>query len=134
MLRKVMRGKIHRCVITQCDLDYVGSITIDADLLRVSGIVPNEAVQVLDIDNGARLETYVICGEAGTGIIGVNGAAARLVETGHRIIIVAYGLLAHDDLDDHSARVVVCNENNAIVEELRYDCRLPEPAINPSLP
>ena len=98
MLRKVLRGKIHRATITFCDLDYVGSITIDADLLRAAGIRPNESVHVLDIDNGARFETYVIRGEPGSGVIGVNGAAAHLVETGHKVIIVAYGLLQESSM------------------------------------
>ena len=80
MLRKMMRGKIHRATITFCDADYVGSATIDADLLRAADIRPNESVHVLDIDNGERFETYVIRGEAGSGVIGINGAAANLVE------------------------------------------------------
>ena len=125
MLRKLMRGKIHRAAVTQCDPDYVGSITIDAELLEATGIRPNEAVHVLDIDNVARFETYVILGEEGSGVIGVNGAAARLVEPGHRVIIVGFGMLETDELDDHVARVVVCDEKNAIEERLAYSSRLP---------
>ena len=120
MLRKMMRGKIHRATITQCDPDYVGSITIDADLLRAADIRPNEAVHVLDIDNGARFETYVIRGEPGSGIIGINGAAARLVAPGHKVIIVCYGLLDDREVDEHEARVVLVSEGNRIVEERRY--------------
>jgi aspartate 1-decarboxylase len=125
MLRKLMRGKIHRAAITQCDPDYVGSITIDAELLEATGIRPNESVHVLDIDNAARFETYVILGEPGSGIIGVNGAAAKLVENGHRVIIIAYGLLPDVEVDEHVAKVVVCDENNRITERLDYGSRLP---------
>ena len=129
MLRKMLTGKIHRATVTQCDPDYVGSITIDADLLRASGIRPNEAVLVLDIDNAARFETYVIRGEPGSGIIGINGAAAKLVEPGHRVIIVCFGLLTPEEVDGHQARVVLCDEHNRIADELRYDSSLDELAL-----
>ena len=120
MLRKMMRAKIHRATVTQCDPDYVGSITIDADLLREADIRPNEAVMVLDIDNAARFETYVIHGEPGSGIIGINGAAAKLVEPGHKVIILAYGLLTEPTLDEHTPTVLVCDEHNRVAERLRY--------------
>ncbi len=120
MLRKLMTGKIHRATITQCDPDYVGSITIDADLLRAADIRPNEAVLVLDIDNAVRFETYVIKGAAGSGIIGVNGAAAKLVAPRHKVIIVAFGLLQPDELDEHLAKVVICDEHNRIARQMRY--------------
>lgn len=120
MLRKFMRAKIHRATVTQCDPDYVGSITIDSDLLRAVDIRPNEAVLVLDIDNAARFETYVIAGEPGSGIIGVNGAAAKLVEPGHKLIIVAFGMLTTAELDNHTAPVIVCDERNAIAQRLSY--------------
>jgi len=116
----MMRAKIHRATITQCDPDYVGSITIDADLLRAAGIRPNEAVLVLDIDNAARFETYVIRGEPGSGVIGINGAAAKLVEVGHKVIIVCFGLLTEDKLDDHVGNVVVADEHNAVGQTFRY--------------
>lgn len=124
MLRKMMRAKIHRATVTFCDLDYVGSITIDADLLHAAGIRPNEAVQVLDVDNGNRFETYVIRGESASGVIGVNGAAARLVEKGHKVLIVAYGLLQNTELDDHVAKVVVVDEHNRMTQQLEYDSQL----------
>jgi len=120
MIRKMLRGKIHRATVTQCDPDYVGSITIDADLLRAADIRPNEAVHVLDIDNAVRFETYVIRGTPGSGIIGVNGAAAKLVAPGHKVIIVCYGLLDERELDEHEARVVLVGEGNRITQELRY--------------
>jgi aspartate 1-decarboxylase len=126
MLRKLLRGKIHRATITQCDPDYVGSITIDAELLRASDIRPNESVHVLDIDNGQRFETYVIRGEPGSGIIGINGAAARLVAPGHKVIIVCYGLLDERELEGHEARVVLAGEGNRITQELRYSSLIDE--------
>lgn len=126
MLRQLLRGKIHRATITQCDPDYVGSITIDAELLRATDIRPNEAVHVLDIDNGVRFETYVIRGEAGSGIIGINGAAARLVAPGHKVIIVCYGLLNENEIDEHEARVVLLGEGNRITQQLRYSSLIDE--------
>lgn len=126
MLRKFLTGKIHRAVVTQCDPDYVGSITIDADLLRAADIRPNEAVLVLDVDNAQRFETYVIKGEAGSGIIGINGAAAHLVEKGHRVIIVSFGMLDPDEIDTHEARVVICDEHNRIAQRLLYPSTLDE--------
>jgi len=128
MLRKMMRAKIHRATITQCDPDYVGSITIDADLLRAAGIRPNESVWVLDIDNAARFETYVIRGEAGSGIIGINGAAAKLVSPGHKVIIVCFGLLTEDRLDDHVGTVVLATEQNEVGQVLKYSSMIDEPA------
>jgi len=131
MLRKMMRAKIHRATVTQCDLHYVGSITIDADLLAVAGLVPNEAVWVLDIDNGARFETYVIRGEPGSGIIGINGAAAHLTSVGHRVIILAYGLMAESEVEGHVATVVVADEHNRVDQILHYPSDLDEPAVLP---
>lgn len=129
MLRKFMRGKIHRAVVTQCDPDYVGSITIDADLLRAADIRPNEAVLVLDIDNAARFETYVLRGEPGSGIIGINGAAAKLVEPGHKVIIVCFGYLDDRAVDDHTSRIVLVNQDNRITERLRYNSLIDEPVV-----
>jgi len=132
MLRKMMRAKIHRATITQCDPDYVGSITVDAELLAAVDIRPNESVLVLDIDNAARFETYVIRGEPGSGVIGVNGAAAKLVSEGHKVIIVAFGLLDEAELDDHVGRVVVCNDENTIAERLTYRSLLQMPEMQSS--
>ncbi len=120
MLRKLLLSKIHRATITECDPDYVGSITIDEDLLRATGMRPNEAVWVLDIDNAARFETYVIRGEAGSGVIGVNGAAAKLVEPGHKVIILNYAMLGEEALDDHGATIVLADADNRIDRVLRY--------------
>jgi len=121
---KVLRAKIHNATITQCDPEYVGSITIDEDLLRASGIVPNEVVLIADAENGARFETYVIKGEAGSGVIGINGAAAKLVQRGDRIIIFAHTFMPLDQLDDHEANVVLVDERNRIARTLRYPSSL----------
>lgn len=129
MLRKFLLGKIHRAVVTHCDIDYVGSITIDADLLRATGIRPNESVLIADCDNGNRFETYVFEGEPGSGVIGVNGAAARLVEPGHRLIVCAWAHLDAAELDRHEARVVVVDADNRIVQRLTYPSTLGEPAV-----
>ncbi len=124
MQRKFLHAKIHRATITQCDPDYVGSITIDADLLRASGMRPNEAVHVFDIDNGARFETYVIHGEPGGGTIGVNGAAAKLVAPDHKVIIVAFADLPPDAVDGHESTVVIADEDNAVERVLHYPTSL----------
>src|SRR3990170_998179 len=98
MLRSMLKSKIHRATVTDADLDYVGSITIDTDLMRLADLVENEAVHVLDVTNGARLETYAISGEAGTGVIGINGAAAHHIHPGDLVIIVSYALAAPDEV------------------------------------
>lgn len=102
MQRTMLKSKIHRATVTQADLHYVGSLTIDADLMRAADLLAGEQVQVVDIDNGARLETYVIEGPRGTGVIGINGAAARLVHPGDLVIIISYAVV-----DDAEARTLV---------------------------
>ena len=97
----LLKAKIHRAVVTQADLDYVGSITIDSDLLRESGILEYEKVEIADIDNGNRFETYAIAGEAGSGVICLNGAAARCVEVGDKIIIMAYAYMTPEEAKTH---------------------------------
>lgn len=126
MLKKILCGKIHNARITQCNLNYVGSITIDEDLLRATGMVANEFVMIADLDNGARFETYVIKGKAGSGIIGVNGAAAHLVRRGDRIIIFSMALLPPEDLEAHRSQVVICDDHNRILEKLSYPTTLDE--------
>lgn len=115
MLRTVIGGKIHRATITQADLHYVGSITIDEDLLHAAGIVEGEKVQVVDITNGARLETYVITGPAGQGDIKINGAAAHLVNPGDLVIIMSYLLAEEAELIGYQPSVVHVDERNRIV-------------------
>ena len=106
MQRVMLKAKIHRATITDCDLHYVGSITIDPELLEAADILANEQVHVLDIDNGARFETYTIAGERGSGEMRVNGAAARLVQTGDTIIVVSYGHYDEAELEHYRPRVV----------------------------
>jgi aspartate 1-decarboxylase len=102
----MLKSKIHRATITDCDLHYVGSITIDPDLLEAADILEHEQVHVLDIDNGARFETYTIPGERGSGAMQINGAAARLVHQGDTIIVVSYGAYDQKDLQRYEPRVV----------------------------
>jgi aspartate 1-decarboxylase len=106
MQRVMLKSKIHRATITGCDLHYVGSITIDQDLLEAADILEHEQVHVLDIDNGARFETYTIRGERGSGAMQINGAAARLVHQGDTIIVVSYASYDQNDLQRYEPRVV----------------------------
>lgn len=112
MQRKMLKSKIHRATITDSDLHYVGSITVDADLLEQADILENELVHVLDIDNGQRFETYTIAGERGSGMIQVNGAAARLVAKGDLVIIVSYADYNEAELEHHEPIVVHVDEGN----------------------
>lgn len=111
-----MVGKIHRATVTGAELDYVGSITIDSDLMKASGILPGQEVDVVDVTNGARLSTYTIAGEAGSGTIQLNGAAAHLVHKGDLVIIIAYGLLSDAELATYTQNVVFVDADNRIVE------------------
>ncbi|MFN3168082.1 MAG: aspartate 1-decarboxylase [Phycisphaeraceae bacterium] len=129
MLRKMMLSKIHRATVTRCDPDYVGSITIDADLLVAAGMRPNESVWVLDIDNAARFETYIIRGTPGSGKIEINGAAAHLTEVGHKVIILTYGLLNEQELEGHEANVVICDANNRVEQLLKYHSDVDQEAV-----
>ena len=129
MLRKMMLSKIHRATVTRCDVDYVGSVTIDADLLVAAGMRPNESVWVLDIDNAQRFETYIIRGEPGSGKIEINGAAAKLTEVGHKVIILTYGLLNEQELENHQANVVICDEHNRVDQLLKYHSDVDQEAI-----
>ncbi|NHM74565.1 MULTISPECIES: aspartate 1-decarboxylase [Staphylococcus] len=114
MIRTMMHSKIHRARVTESNLDYVGSITIDQDLLDAVDILPNEKVAIVNNNNGARFETYVIAGERGSGKICLNGAASRLVEVGDIVIIMTYVQLNEHELATHSPKVAVMNEHNAI--------------------
>ena len=116
MYRTMMKGKIHRATVTEANLNYVGSITIDEDSLEAVDTLPNEKVQVVNYNNGARLETYIIPGKRGSGIICLNGAAARLVQKGDTVIIISYVLVSEDELKDYSPKVAIMNEKNQIVE------------------
>lgn len=114
MMRTMFKSKIHRATVTQADLHYVGSVTIDEDLLDAADLLPGELVHIVDIDNGARLETYTIAGPRGTGIIGINGAAARLVHTGDLVIIIAYAQVTDEEARDMKPRVVFVDGDNRI--------------------
>jgi aspartate 1-decarboxylase len=117
MQRTMLKSKIHRATVTDCDLHYVGSITIDADLLEAADILEHEQVHVVDVDNGARFETYTIAGERGSGTIQVNGAAARLVHGGDTIIVISYAQYDRDELRSYAPRVVhVEAQTNAILD------------------
>ena len=117
----LLKAKIHRAVVKQADLDYVGSITIDSDLLRESGILEYEKVEIADIDNGNRFETYAIAGEAGSGIICLNGAAARCVSEGDKIIIMAYAQMTPEEAKDHKPTVIFVDEDKKIVRKANYE-------------
>lgn len=116
-----LKSKIHRATVTQAEIDYIGSITIDEALMEAAGIVEYEKVQVVDVDNGSRLETYVISGEAGSGIICLNGAAARCVEVGHKVIIMSYAVMTTEELKDNPPRVVFVDDDNKPSRITRYE-------------
>ncbi|WP_070121113.1 aspartate 1-decarboxylase [Bacillus marinisedimentorum] len=116
MFRTMMNGKIHRAVVTEANLDYVGSITIDEDLLDCVGMTANEKVQIVNNNNGARFETYIIPGERGSGVICLNGAAARLVQKGDTVIIISYALIPEEKVKNHTPKIAIMNEDNSIRE------------------
>lgn len=114
MTVEMLKGKIHRATVIQAELDYVGSITVDEELLEAAGILEYEKVQIVDVNNGSRFETYTICGERGSGMICLNGAAARCVSTGDKIIIMAYGQYDQEEAKNHKPSVVFVDEKNKI--------------------
>jgi aspartate 1-decarboxylase len=113
--RTMLKSKVHRATVTDCDLHYVGSITIDPELLEAADMLEFEQVAVVDVDNGARFETYTIAGEPGSGEMNVNGAAARLVHRGDTIIVISYGSYDPDDLEHYQPRVVHVGAHNEIL-------------------
>ena len=115
MIRTMLKSKIHRATVTQADLHYVGSVTVDQDLLDAADLLPGELVHIVDIDNGNRLETYIIAGERGTGIIGINGAAARLVHPGDLVILIAYAQLEDAEARTYQPRVVFVDGDNKVI-------------------
>lgn len=114
-MRTVLRAKIHRATVTGADVDYEGSITLDADLMDAAGILPFEQVHVLDINNGARLQTYAVEGERGSGVVCVNGAAARLVHPGDLVIVLAYEQMTEAEARSHAPALVYVDEGNRIL-------------------
>lgn len=121
MILTMLKGKIHRAVVTQAELNYMGSITIDKTLMEAAGIIENEKVQIVDNNNGARLETYVIPGKRDSGIICLNGAAARLVQPGDSVIIIAYAQMEEEEAKAYKPKVVFVNEDNTIKEITNYE-------------
>ena len=115
MTRTMLKSKIHRARVTDSDLHYVGSITIDPDLLEAADILEHEQVHVVDVDNGARFETYTIAGERGSGEMKVNGAAARLVHTGDTIIVISYAQYSREEMEHYEPRVVHVDAENRII-------------------
>jgi aspartate 1-decarboxylase len=115
MTRTMLKSKIHRATITDCDLHYVGSITIDPDLLEAADILEHEQVHVVDVDNGSRFETYTIAGERGSGEMKVNGAAARLVHRGDTIIVISYAQYTREEMEHYEPRVVHVDRGNQII-------------------
>ncbi|MCY9038204.1 aspartate 1-decarboxylase, partial [Bacillus inaquosorum] len=118
MYRTMMSGKLHRATVTEANLNYVGSITIDEDLIDAVGMLPNEKVQIVNNNNGARLETYIIPGKRGSGVICLNGAAARLVQEGDKVIIISYKMMSDQEAASHQPKVAVLNDQNKIEQML----------------
>jgi aspartate 1-decarboxylase len=114
MLRTMMTSKIHRATVTQADLHYVGSVTVDEDLLEAADLLPGELVHIVDVTNGARLETYTIAGERGSGVLGINGAAAHLVHPGDVVILIAYGQMETAEARSFRPSVVFVDQDNRI--------------------
>ena len=114
MILTMLKSKIHRATVTQCDLHYEGSITIDTELLDQSGILPHEQVDVLNINTGARFTTYAIEGERGSGIIGINGAAARLAQKGDLVIVCAYAQMSDDEAQEFAPTVLLMDDHNKV--------------------
>ncbi|TVP82186.1 MAG: aspartate 1-decarboxylase [Alkalicoccus sp.] len=118
MIREMMNGKLHRGTVTEADLNYVGSITIDQDLLDEVDMLENEKVQVVNNNNGARLETYIIAGARGSKTICLNGAAARLVQPGDKVIVISYKWMSEEEARQHTPHVAILNDANEIVEKM----------------
>ncbi len=121
MFLDMLKGKIHRATVVQAELDYVGSITVDEDLLDAAGILEYEKVQIVDVNNGSRFETYTIAGERGSGMICLNGAAARCVSTGDKIIIMCYAKLDEKEAKEHKPKVVFVDDDNKVARITNYE-------------
>lgn len=121
MTVQMLKGKIHRAVVVQAELNYVGSITVDPELMEAAGILEYEKVQIVDVENGSRFETYTIEGEPGSGMICLNGAAARMVQTGDHIIIMCYCNMTPEEAANHKPKVVFVDEKNHIKQVTNYE-------------
>jgi len=120
MLREMLRAKVHRATVTETNVSYEGSLTLDASLMKAAGLLPYERIDVYNADSGARFSTYVITGEAGSGVVCVNGAAAHLARPGHRVIIAAYAALTREEIPAHRPTVVLVDARNR-VREVRHE-------------
>lgn len=116
MFRTMLKSKIHRATVTQADLDYVGSVTLDPVLMEVADLLPGEQVTIVDITNGARLETYAISGDRGSGVIGINGAAAHLVHPGDLVIILSYGVMDNAEAASYQPKIIFVDEQNRVLD------------------
>lgn len=121
MFRTMMKSKLHRATVTEANLNYVGSITIDEDLMNLIDVYENEKVQIVDNNNGARFETYVIPGERGSGVICLNGAAARLVQPGDKIIIISYGIMTSEEAKNYKPIIAVLDDQNRVVQTTKEE-------------
>lgn len=121
MTLEMLKSKIHRATVTQSALDYIGSITVDETLMEAAGLTEYEKVEIADVDNGARFSTYVICGEANSGIICLNGASARMVSTGDKVIIMSYAQMTPEEIKENPPKVVFVNDDNTISRITRYE-------------
>lgn len=121
MTIKMLKAKIHRATVTQAELDYVGSITVDMDLLEQAGILEYEKVQIVDVNNGSRFETYTIAGERGSGVMCLNGAAARMVQTGDKIILMAYAQVMPEEASELRPTVLFVDEKNKVTKVTNYE-------------
>ena len=121
MTLEMLKSKIHRATVTQSALDYIGSITVDEALMEAAGLTEYEKVEIADVDNGARFSTYVICGEANSGLICLNGAAARMVSTGDKVIIMSYAQMTPEEIKENPPKVVFVNDDNTISRITRYE-------------
>jgi aspartate 1-decarboxylase len=131
--RTMLKSKIHRATVTDANLHYVGSVTVDEDLMRAADLLPGEQVAIVDVTNGARLETYVITGPAGSGVIGINGAAAHLVSPGDLVIIISYGVMDDAEARTYQPRVVFVDESNRVLDRGADPARVPDAAPATSL-
>ncbi|MNI14786.1 Aspartate 1-decarboxylase precursor [compost metagenome] len=121
MFRTMMKSKIHRATVTEANLNYVGSITIDEDIIDLVDMLPNEKVQIVNNNNGARLETYIIPGPRGTGVICLNGAAARLVQTGDTVIIISYATMTDEEARSYTPTIAIMGNNNKVSQLLKEE-------------
>jgi aspartate 1-decarboxylase len=131
--RTMLKSKIHRATVTDANLHYVGSVTVDEDLMRAADLLPGEQVAIVDVTNGARLETYVITGPAGSGVIGINGAAAHLVSTGDLVILISYGVMDDAEARTYQPRVVFVDEANRVLDRGADPAHVPDAAPTTTL-